>query len=80
MYLAKKKLELESCSAFTVKDQPHRLWALESFAGHKIIVTHHPLLEPTKKLTMRFTPEEALDQLKPTKAKLPQLLDKAYLQ
>lgn len=79
MFLAKKNLGLQIGSCYHVKDQGSRVWTLETLTDTEISVVHHPLLEPSKKLTMKFSAVDAMEHLKITKQKLPVLFGNAEL-
>ena len=75
MFMATKLLGLKIGNSYTVKDQgSSRVWVLHEMSEKEVTLVHVPLLEPTKKLTMKFKENEIVDNLKQTKAKLPSLL------
>ena len=76
MFMATKLLGLKIGNTYTIKDQgTSRVWLLHEMTDKEVTLVHIPLLEPTRKLTMKFKEGEIVDNLKPTKAKLPSLLE-----
>lgn len=75
MFIATKILGLKVGNTYTIKDQPSsRVWLLQEMTDKGVALIHVPLLEPTKKLTMKFKDDEIVDNLKVTKTKLPSVM------
>ena len=73
-------LGLKIGNTYTIKDQgTSRVWLLTEMTDKEVTLVHIPLLEPTKKLTMKFKESEIVDNLKQSKAKLPTLVDPKLL-
>eukprot|EP00435_Cladocopium_sp_Y103_P059276 s173_g21.t1 len=75
MFLAKKQLGLQQGSFYTVKDFGNRVWTLEEVTNTEVKLVHVPLLEPTKKLTVKFEASKVLSNLKVCKGKAPILFE-----
>ena len=76
MFIATQILGLKVGNTYTIKDQPSgRVWLLNEMTAKEVSLVHIPLLEPSKKMTMKFKDDEIVANLKATKAKLPSLLE-----
>ena len=51
------------------------MWLLHEMTDKEVTLVHIPLLEPSRKLTMKFKEDEIVANLKSSKAKLPSLLE-----
>lgn len=74
MFIAKLKLGLEPGSHYTLKDFDNRVWTLESISSTEAVFVFYPLLEPSKKTTVKMSAEELVEKVKGTKSKPPVLL------
>ena len=75
MFLAKKQLGLQQGSLFTVKDFGNRVWVLEEITSTEVKLVHFPLLEPTKKMTVKIEAGKVLSNIKVCKGKPPTLFE-----
>ena len=75
MPIATKLSGLKVGNSYTVKDQPSsRAWVLHGMNDKDVALLQFPLLEPTKKLEMKFKEDEVHDSLKANKSKLKSLV------
>ena len=73
--IATKLSGLKVGNSYTAKDQPSsRAWVLHGMNDKDVALLQFPLLEPTKKLEMKFKEDEVHDSLKANKSKLKSLV------
>eukprot|EP00435_Cladocopium_sp_Y103_P055932 s70_g18.t1 len=75
MFLAKKALGLATGSLYTIKDFGTRVWQLKAVTPADATLEFTPLLEPSKKMTVKYQAPELISKLKVFKGKPAKLFE-----
>ena len=77
MFLAKKELGLQPGTLYTLKDFGTRVWHLQHVTPTDVTLVFTPLLEPSKKMTVKYQAHEVLSKMRAYKGKPAKLFEDA---
>ena len=75
MFLAKKALGLEPGTLYTLKDFGNRVWQLQNVTPTYVTLVFTPLLEPSKKMTVKYQAHETMSKMRAYKGKPAKLFE-----
>ena len=77
MFLAKKALGLEPGTLYTLKDFGNRVWQLQNVKPTCVTLVFILLLEPSKKMTVKYQARDTMSKMKAYKGKPAKLFEDA---